>query len=179
MIYHKEFDENFLNYGIKKVDWASLFDPNTPHLHEWINTPIIDIFTDEGLKFFSDRNIKLRDTTRVFRLTPNFACAVHTDSDYHDAAFNFIVQGTSEMQWVSLEGAIESTGSYTQSNSVPGSFTLFNEYSQLNIEHTWTGKCALVRIDIPHRVVGGPNIRYAVSVRPTQDHFFNDLIHIL
>jgi hypothetical protein len=176
MNYHKNIDETFLSFGIKQIDWKSLFDPTSPHSHEWINVSVNDIFTDEGLKFFADRNIKLRSTTRVFRLNPNFTCEIHVDSDYYDAAFNFVVEGAGEMQWVTVENSVETSGSYTKSDSKQGSFTLINDYTNLTVDDSWDGNCALVKISVPHRVIGGPGVRYCVSVRPTEDHFFDDLV---
>jgi hypothetical protein len=174
MICHKDIDENFLNYGIKKFNLKSLFDPNNPH--EWINVPVTEVFTKKGLKFFSDRNIKLRETTRIFRLIANYESTVHVDSDLYDPAFNFVIGGDGIMQWVTIDG-VASTGSYTQSNHTTGSYTRFDEFTSLEIDETWTGKCALVRINVPHRVLGGTSDRYCISVRPTIDHFFDDLVN--
>jgi hypothetical protein len=178
MIYHKEIDDNFLSYGIQHINYKELFDPKFITDHEWVNYPIVNIFTPDGLKFFSDRNIKLRETTRIFRLRAGIESLIHIDSDYYDAAFNFVLEGQGEMQWVTMDG-VESTGSYTQSNTDSGSYRRFVEFTNLAINERWSGKCALVRINSPHRVVGGTVDRYCISVRPTMDHFFDDLVSLI
>lgn len=177
MIYFKEIDDDFLSHGIKNINYHDLFHGET--LHEWINIPVTDIFTDSGLKFFSDRNIKLRQTTRVFRLNANHVSDIHIDSDYYDAAFNFVIEGTGVMQWVTVIDGVESNGSYMQSNNTVGSYKRFDVYSDFTVDDTWSGKCALVKINTPHRVIGGERVRYCISVRPTEDHFFNDLVNLI
>jgi hypothetical protein len=176
MIYYKEINEDFLAYGIKDIKFDELF--HSENLHEWINVPVTDMFTDAGLQFFSDRNIKLRKTTRVFRLKANHVSDIHVDSDYYDAAFNFIVEGTGVMQWVTVINGVESNGSYIQSSNMTGSYKRFDVYEDYIIDESWSGKCALVKINTPHRVIGGASDRYCISVRPIEDHFFNDLVSL-
>ena len=176
MIYYKELDENFLNYGIKPVDFTNVFHDDNPH--ELINMPVTDVFTSEGIKFFTDRNIKLRSTTRVLRLVAGHEGVIHLDSEYYDSAFNFIIAGDGTMEWVTMDG-VGSYGAYTQSDSGSGSYKRFDGYTTLDIDASWSGKCALVRINTPHRAIGGTSDRYCISVRPTEDHFFDDLVSLI
>ena len=178
MINHKDIDESFLSYRFKSNDWSKFFDPNRIMPHEWVNVPVGEVFTDEGLKYFENLNVTLRPTTRLFRLTENFVSPIHVDSDYYDSAFNFVLNGTHEMQWVTMNGGVESEGTYTQSNYTQGSYKRFDTFDSFTVDESWTGKCALVRINVPHRVIGGPELRYCVSVRPTENHFFNDLVSL-
>jgi hypothetical protein len=178
MIYYKALDDNFLNYGIQKNNFSKFFD-ETNKSHMWINHPIENIFTLDGLKFFTDRNISLRETTRIFKLKANFQSEIHIDSDYYDSAFNFVVEGNGTMQWIKVHNGAEDQGGYTQSNNNAGSYKRFPTYDSIDVLDNWSGKCALVRISTPHRMIGGATDRYCISIRPKQEHFFDDLSKII
>lgn len=178
MINYKELDEDFLDFGIQKINYKDLFDSNNSMPHFWINQKVEDIFTPEGLDFFAQRQIKLRETTRIFKLNAGITSLIHIDSEYYDAALNFVLEGDGEMQWCEVDGpAIE--GSYTQSNSSAGSYKAFTDYTNLNIIEKWNGKCAAVNISVPHRMIGGNQDRYCISVRTAHDQFFKDVIELI
>jgi hypothetical protein len=178
MLYYKEISNDFLDYGIQKINFSKFFEGKYS-LHTWVNHPIENIFTQHGLKFFMNRNILIRETTRIFKLKSKFESGIHIDSDYYDSAFNFVVEGDGTMQWVNVNNGLEFQGSYTQSNSKLGSYKNFPIYNSIDILDKWSGKCALVRISVPHRMLGGAIDRYCISVRPKQEHFFDDLINLI
>ena len=178
MINYKELDEDFLNFGIQKINYKELFDSNITTPHFWIDQKVEDIFTPEGLDFFAQRQIKLRETTRIFKLNAGITSLIHIDSEYYDAALNFVVEGDGEMQWCEVDGPAI-TGSYTQSNSFAGSYKAFTNYTTLKVIEKWNGKCAAVNISVPHRMIGGNQDRYCISVRTVQDQFFKDVIELI
>ena len=178
MIYYKKLDDNFVDYGIQKLNFSELNFPNEQP-HEWVYLPVNEVFTSAGLQFFKDKNIKLRSTARIFKIIAGCQISpIHIDSEYYDAAFNFVVEGDGKMEWVTVDG-IESYSSYTQSNASAGAYKRIVDFSKIEINDSWSGKCALVRIGTPHRVLGGTHDRYCVSARPAEDHFFNDLVKIV
>ena len=176
MINYKELDEDFLNFGIQKINYKELFDSNITTPHFWIDQKVEDIFTPEGLDFFAQRQIKLRETTRIFKLKSGITSLIHIDSEYYDAALNFVVEGDGEMQWCEVDGPQLQV--VTRKETL-GSYKAFTNYTTLKVIEKWNGKCAAVDISVPHRMIGGNQDRYCISVRTAQDQFFKDVIELI
>lgn len=183
MIYHKPLNSDLIKTALYQLDWEELFLKYNPVIdkpisHNWTNIPTEEIFTPFGFNFFEDKKIKLRPHLRFFRCISNQSGSIHIDSDLYDCAFNFVVKGNGKMQWVSLEEPEFRDGNYTQSTNSKGSFKFAPKYKSLIVDEEWSGECALVRINSFHRVVCGDETRYCVSVRPSKEHFFKDIINL-
>ena len=173
MIYHKPLNDDFLDYGIQKINFSQLEFPSKQP-HQYIVRPVEEIFTSAGLDFFKDKGIKLRSTTRIFKkFANNLWGPTHVDSlQQDDAAFNFVVGGTGLMEWVTVEG-------YKASDFSLSRLITIKIDSKIEIHDSWSGQCALVRVGFPHRIRSGPDDRYCISVRPTEDHLFSVLLNLV
>ena len=148
--------------------------------HSWCSIPITDFLTEEGIKWFADRNLALRSTAFVFKIIKNFEGPIHIDSVGSVSAgfaFNFVISGYGSMQWVNN---IEGNENVSYNND--SKYIMYNNVKSFDVTDTWTGNAALVRIDVPHRIISFDEERYCVSIRTqlgTNPKTFEDAVHMI
>ncbi len=144
--------------AIKKVDIDSIIPPKQGHKITRVNTQ--DFLTNDTLKWFYSRKFFLKPTGFLFRMSENDAGPIHVDSE-DEYAFNFILRGLGEMQWVS-NIVSESTKVYNVSNAA---YLAYEDVKSFDIIDSWTGNVGLVKVNTPHRIVTGDSVRFCFSVR--------------
>lgn len=131
--------------------------------HNWRYMPVDLVLTKEGKKWFFDKKIPLRKYASVFKIPKNFEGPIHTDMfeyDQTDCAFNFVLSGHGEMQWITNLKATEYTFNVNGSKH-----NQYKDIESFDISDVWTGNVGLVRIKVPHRVVTSGTDRYCLSIR--------------
>jgi hypothetical protein len=160
MINHVQLPEELKSY-IKQIDYESLGPKESGH--KWNYISIHDVLTVEGIRWFLSRKIFLRGDVHLFRLPKHSQGAIHIDGydvDSLDYAFNFVVSGYGEMQWIDNIVGQEQVFDLDYSK-----YVAFNDVTSCNIVDTWDGDMALVRINVPHRIVTSDKDRYCISLR--------------
>ena len=144
--------------------------------HDWVHLNTKDVLSDKGCAWFLSRKIYLSTTCVFFLAYPNKSCPIHIDNKINDVAFNFVLKGHGEMQWLDIEAdaynAISSPGGRT------ANYTRFDNVKEISILDSWQGDQGMVRIGTPHRMVTSSSLRVCLSFRQPQYSFkrFNELI---
>jgi hypothetical protein len=157
--------ENFL----KKFNYINLTKDISNH--NWKYIPVDFALTNKGKQWFVDKKIPLRKYASVFKIPKNFEGPIHTDmhqSEKTDCAFNFVLSGHGEMQWVKNLKATEYTFNFNGAD-----YNRYKDIESFDISDVWTGNVGLVRINVPHRVVTTDTDRYCLSIRLEKDSSLN------
>jgi len=156
---------NYLNLSSEMKNFIKNFDyinltKDIVNDHNWKNIPLDVVLTSEGKQWFSDRKISLRDDVLLFKIPKNVEGPIHIDSNRPDCAFNFVLSGHGEMQWIEN---LEATEYIFKLNGTD--YNRYRDIKKFDITDVWTGDIALVKINIPHRVVTTNLDRYCISIR--------------
>ena len=120
------------------------------------------VLTNEAKQWFNDKKIALYDDAVLFKLPKNYNGPSHVDKmDPSDCAFNFVVSGYGQMQWVTNLKAVE----WDQCKDNGTYYSRFLDIKSFDISEVWTGDAGLVKINIPHRIVTTDSERICLSVR--------------
>jgi len=177
MLYYKNLPRELLQF-VKFIDAHNLL--KGIYGHNWIIIPTTNFLTSEGIEWFTNKKIFLRNTVKVFKIEKNFKGPVHSDAygpfdvEY---AFNFVISGQGEMQWVD-----NIQGTQKISNTNNSLYTIYTDVKSLDIIDTWNGDLGIVRVNVPHRVVTTNEERYCVSVRTIIGSYpktFEDAVNII
>jgi hypothetical protein len=162
MQYYKSLPEFINNFIIKPEDPVSLVKGITGHA--WTTYDTNQFLTKQGQDWFKRHQIILTPTTQYFICDANTAGAVHTDQPI-TWALNFIFEGHGEMQWVDIDADY-----IFKRQTVPSGETfVYKKYTtvrNISINESWSGTSALVRVDVPHRIVTNNTHRICLSLRP-------------
>ncbi len=135
--------------------------------HDWKYIPLDIALTEEGKQWFFDKKIPLQNYALIFKIPKNFEGPIHTDTHVSaktNCAFNFVLSGHGEMQWLTNLKATEYTYKFKGAN-----YNRYKDIESFDILDVWTGDVGLVRINVPHRVVTTDTDRYCLSIRLEKD----------
>ena len=136
--------------------------------HSGIIYPTTKFITSAGFDWFNKHGIELRPNCVLFKAKCNTEGSAHIDGPMldlesqpipHICAFNFVLEGHGEMQWVEV-GEYTTNGDFKNNKIVkqlPG--------SKITVLDTWTGDTGFVRIETFHRIVTTDVDRVCLSVR--------------
>jgi hypothetical protein len=146
--------------------------------HSGVFYPTTKFITTEGVEWFNNHGIQLRPNCLLFRARCNTTGIAHIDGTKldldsqlipHLCAFNFVLEGHGEMQWVEVDKYISDGEFKTQvpSTQVIASVPIVTQEpgSEITVLDTWTGDTGFVRIETFHRVVTSDVDRVCLSVR--------------
>lgn len=153
---HKDLPRELLQFT-KPIDYQTLLKDKSGH--DWIFIPTTDFLTEEGISWFTSRNIIIRKTVSLFKGVRNNQGPMHKDTSR--VAFNFVLSGHGKMEWVS---DIIGTVTISYANNTKG-FLKWADVNDFTINDTWCGDLGIVKIDTPHRLVTTDEDRYCVSIR--------------
>lgn len=151
--------------------------PNSGN-HDWKVIWTSKFLTEEGINWFSDRGLFLREGAHLYKFPGNTEGPIHIDTTNPDQihyAVNFVVEGYGVMEWLTdIEGDKYGTD-YNKKH-----FDQYFSVKSFKVVESWNGTSALVRINTPHRVVGNTD-RYTVSLRfrPPSPKTFEEALDIL
>lgn len=160
MKYYVDLPEYFRQFVYHKSDISLLIDNTTDHT--WSRYPVEDYITEQGIKWFSERNLRLYDVCNIFNAYQFSETSVHIDTIakfQNDFALNFVLFGEGNMQWVDVDG---DRNYYKLNSSV---FYGYTNIKYVEVLAEWSGKMALVRVNIPHRIVTKNLRRICLSLR--------------
>ena len=150
--------------------------------HKGISCPLTKFVSAEGIGWFKQQGIRLKSSIILFRARCNTEGPAHIDSPYidntsrpglHLYAFNFVLEGRGEMQWVEVA---EHTLKPFVRPVVDLAGTVLDVYtgipivkqvsgSKITVLDTWTGDTGFVNIETFHRIVTTDVDRVCLSVR--------------
>jgi hypothetical protein len=163
MQYYKPLPEFINNFIIKPKDPSDLVKGITGHSWTCYNTE--QFLTKQGQDWFKQHQIILTPTSQYFICDSNTTGSVHTDQPF-TWGLNFIFEGHGEMQWVDIDADY-----IFNKHTVPsGETVIYKKYTtirNISIIKSWSGISALVRINVPHRIVTNNSHRICISLRPT------------
>jgi len=161
MIFYKDLPGQVSDYVIPRDYMSMVTEFRTAHDWRFVDT---DYFlNDYGRNWFLEKGLVFKKQSSLFKGEPHIISSFHSDSKINDLGINFILQGEGEMQWVEPVGATEieypDQGAYIQ--------TWIN-IQEIKVLGTWTGKCAMVNVKVPHRVttLNSDVPRVCFSLRP-------------
>jgi len=182
MKYHRPLPSSFRDLLIRKdVDIVNIAEEHKLIKHRWVVVPTNDVVTDEGCEWFKKNNIPLSKYVAVFKLEKFYNGPIHVDAPPQKFGFNFVVCGQGEMQWVDFDGEPEETV-WAINGWTSEKYHTFHNVTNVSVIESWSGTDGIVRVDVPHRVLGSDSDRYAVSVRPDWqqcNYTFDEVIQIL
>jgi hypothetical protein len=160
--------------------------------HDWIHLNTIDVLSISGWNWFFKRNIHLSRRCAFFLAHPNIEGPIHIDHEFNDVAFNFVLRGHGEMQWLNIEAdkyianpvPVILPSCSSSLTVVPSSttahYTRFNNIKEISMLDSWRGDRGMVRIGTPHRVVTTDCQRICLSLRQSTDRFkrFDELSNV-
>lgn len=168
----------YKNLPAECIKWIQPLDLNTilteanfKEKHDWTHLNIDDVLTLEGKSWFLERNIPLERRCTLFQIQANHEGTIHTDHPIADAAFNFVLKGTGEMQWIKIDA-----DAYTEYKSVKGielNYQVYKNIRGISALALWTGHAGLVKTNVPHRIVTMNSSRICLSLRTPKT--FNEL----
>ena len=162
MQYYKTLPEFINNFIIKPTDPFDLVKGITGHGWTTYNTE--QFITKQGQDWFNQNQIILTPTSKYFICNANTVGPVHTDQPF-TWALNFTFEGHGEMQWVDIDADY-----IFNKHTVPSGETfVYKKYTtirNISINESWTGTSALVRVNVPHRIVTNNNHRICISLIP-------------
>jgi hypothetical protein len=154
---YKDLPRELLQFT-KPIDYQTLLKGKTGH--DWVIIPTAAFLTEEGIYWFTSRNIIIQKTLSVFKGVKNNQGPIHMDT--RRFALNFVISGHGKMEWV---GDIVGTETVSYANNA--NFVKWVDVNSFNIIDTWSGDLGIVKIDTPHRIVTADEDRYCVSIRVT------------
>jgi hypothetical protein len=169
---------------VKPVDYVKLTSTIPAKKHGWINIPLTSILSNKGLQFFRSNGIILNNIQQIFKCDSNMSSQIHIDDINTHFGFNILLDGHGEMQWVSdIDGdrVEESTTNISSSVKYPSKWIKWDNVKSCKIDETWSGNSAIVRIDIPHRIVTSNSARYVLALRTlrgTNPKTFDEAVNI-
>lgn len=139
-----------------------------------------EILNTDSLNFFF-KNKLYPQKLLLFSTDPGESLGIHIDGNYDQKriwALNFVYNSSdSKMSWYSIINH-ENQKILSTTESTP--YIYFDEKNVIKIDELNNFKCALVRVDIPHRVVNfGTCTRYCLSFRFSQIYSWKEIIDVL
>jgi len=152
--------ESFKNF-IKIPDNLTEIVPDFEKFN-WIRSDTDLYLTKEGQAWFASKNLVIRPSVALFSIRANDVGEPHIDNT--DYAFNFVVHGYGQMQWVEVEG---DENSIFWSDDIGGrvAYTSYENIKNINVIDTWEGTMALVKTGRCHRIVTSDSRRICLSIR--------------
>ena len=143
--------------------------------HTWLYHKIGDFLSDDGIRWFRQRGIILRDTCMLFSI--NGAGEVHSDYPLN-YSINFVLKGNGKMEWIKYEKQsyrIQPFDVGTEIVNVPVYDDIDNYIIEESLDDS-ENRVFLVRVDKPHRIVSDEP-RLCLAIRPTDDfnYDFNEV----
>jgi len=140
----------------------------TTRTNLWVPVPTGELVSEDGVLWFNQRGIVLAAITGVFKTEAGAIGATHIDSSPQKIGFNFVMSGQGEVQWVDVDspGILEQYEIENYLNPAPD--TIYPQPDILDITETWNSADgdAVIKVDSPHRIMGGTVDRYVISLRP-------------
>jgi hypothetical protein len=145
--------------------------------HDWIHLNTKDVLSVKGWTWFLNRKIYPSAICSLFLAYPNKLCPIHIDHKINDVAFNFVLRGYGEMQWLDVQ-ADEYTADIVIPSGASAKYTRFDNVKEISILESWQGDRGMVRIGTPHRIVTSDSPRVCLSFRQAGGSFkrFDELI---
>ena len=162
------------------INVPELLIPYNLNGHGWCEFDTNQIVSESGRFWFNHLGVDLSPKVALFKLDKFYTGPIHIDAVPQKFGFNFVMEGTGDMQWVNIEErSYEYTSKTEKCTSTP--FKRFNNTAPFTVIETWLGTDGLIRVDIPHRVIGGSEDRYTISIRPSGkcNYTFDDMVQIL
>ena len=148
--------------------------------HGYIFKKTTDLFNENCFDYFKERNLELTDETKVFSIPANCIAEPHTDTPTK-FAFNFVVRGYGEMQWLNVQGK-----SIIIDRKVPtgqrSQYRKFIDIEKVEILETWKNDIGLVKVNGIHRIVTFDQRRICISLRLKLKHRnidFNEMVELI
>ena len=160
MQYYKPLPEFINNFLIKPTDPISLVNGIAGHGWTMYNTE--QFVTKQGQDWFKKNQIIVNPTSQYFICTANTVGPVHTDQS--GWALNFIFEGHGEMQWVDID-ADYIINKHTVPSGETVAYKKYTTVRNMSIKESWSGTSALVRVNIPHRIITNNIHRICISLR--------------
>ena len=160
MQYYKPLPEFINNFIIKPKDPSDLIKGLSGHNFTSYNTE--QFLTKQGQDWFKKHQISLTPTSRCFVCDANTAGAVHTDQPF-TWALNFVFEGHGELQWVDIDADYI----ITKHAVLSGETFRYKKYTtirNISTNESWSGTSALIRVDLPHRIVTNNSHRISLSL---------------
>jgi len=173
MEYYKSLSTDLKRF-VKPVDHVELTSSIPMKKHGWVNVPLTSILTNEGILFFKSKGLLLNNTQQIFKCDSNMSSQIHIDDLLTHFGYNIVLDGHGEMQWISdIEGdrIEEPTTNISKSAVFPSRWVKWDNVKTYKIDEVWSGESALVRIDIPHRIVTKDVARYVLALRTLKGSF--------
>jgi hypothetical protein len=160
MIHYKDLPDDIASTFLQDIDLAPVCNRSG---FQWVLVNTDDCLTNNGKLWLKDRGITVYEKSMLFKAESNSEHPLHTDGDFLDAAFNFVLNKQGELQWAEdIEADV-----VTATNAVNKfTFTRYENVKKMTVIDKWDGSAGLVRIGQPHRVVTFSEPRYCLSVRP-------------
>lgn len=142
-----EIDEKINSFIRKDLKIERYITPQKWSTHDWVNVKIFDVLNDKGLRKLE--SLQPQTDALVFRLDPHANGTIHEDTDSNGLipfGMNWILQGDGVMEWYTPT---------TRPNRLPGDFSPYPHWTEDTagpVIASWSGKNALVKTDIAHRV---------------------------
>jgi len=168
MINYLNLPSDLRNF-LKEFNYIDLIK-NVPD-HAWTYISLDLVLTQEGKQWFIDKKITLAKYALVFKLPKNCEGAIHADVlkfEKPNCAFNFVLSGHGEMQWVANIEATEHSHKHGSTN-----YIRYTNIVKFDILDTWSGTDGLVRVNVPHRIVTTDADRHCLSLRLEKDSLLN------
>lgn len=148
--------------------------------HGWLFKPTNDFFNDQCFDYFKERNLELTNETKIFSCPPNCLGSIHSDAPT-EFAFNFIIKGHGEMQWLE----VKEKGIIVHHQVVTGQksqYRKFVDIDNIKILEVWKNNLGLVKVNNVHRIVTFDQRRICISLRlkPRYRNIkFKDMIELI
>ena len=178
MKYYIDLPEKFREFLIIPSNLNEMI-PIVQNRHELKQFPMSTFITLEGLQWFSDRNIVLKEKANLFRLGANSSGPIHSDTVVQ-FAFNFVLSGFGEMQWVTADGETEQYSLDTKSGNVV-QFEKYKMHTVTNVKilERWTGEMALVNTLAYHCIKTTSSDRICLSIRTLSPLTFEEVVNAI
>ena len=171
MKYYIDLPEYF-NKFVKSIDISSI---ENFYGHTWKRFSPNDVLTQDGLNWFNERNLQIHHCN-LFNLHEQTVGDIHVDvigNNFAGFALNFILHGEGEMQWTEIDGELSLQKKH---NSY---FYGYENIKNITILERWSGNMAIVKVNIPHRVISYDTRRVVLSLRFMQPYTFENFEKIL
>ena len=148
--------------------------------HTWIHLNTIDVLSIDGWSWFLKRKIYLSRICSFFLAQPNIEGPIHIDHKTNDVAFNFVLRGHGEMQWLDIKADEYISNTVTPGGPAVHQYIRFENIKEMSMIDSWRGSRGMVRIGTPHRIVTADCPRVCLSFRQTNNRFkrFDELSNV-
>jgi hypothetical protein len=160
MIHYKDLPDEVASAFLQDIDLSPVSYRSG---FQWVFVNTNDCLTSTGKQWFKDRNIIVYEQAMLFKAESNSEHPLHTDGEFLDAAFNFVLNKQGELQWAA---DIESDIVIAKNVVNQFTFTRYQNVKKMTVIDKWSGHAGLVRIGQPHRVVTYSEPRFCLSIRP-------------